>query len=134
MIGTPTFHGTLYLNFFIVIIGYRHYPVGLLYDLYSARRRKKIEDPQLLPWRLTLHLDRTYPTTTSTSTNNNIPAWGSLVLSESAAFQSAYFSLLKQADALGWGGGGCSAKTVMGLGRAQQLDLYEGFRTRTCTY
>ena len=82
----------------------RHYPIGLLFDLYNHKRQ--------LPWHITVHFSR-FPTDKLIRVSS---------LSSMDAPHDYFMSLIKEADFIRNG----SIKKVMGLSKIDQSSLWEG--------
>ncbi|KAI9138807.1 autophagy protein Apg5-domain-containing protein [Paraphysoderma sedebokerense] len=109
-----------------------HYPIGLLYDLFAATSSissspsKSPQSSQFpaagltpavsLPWKLTVHFQ-------------NFPNDKLLKVQNSDTVQDFFMSMLKEADYMRHG----STKTIMGLSKSDQLQLWESFRTHSFT-
>ncbi|KAI5838595.1 autophagy protein Apg5-domain-containing protein [Morchella snyderi] len=92
-----------------------HWPVGLLYDLFTARdpSSRDVEDEEhQLPWTLILHF-RDYP-------HKHL-----MRLDNPAACHDAWMNLVKEADYVRHG----SAKAVMNLTKAESTGLWDSLQS-----
>ncbi|KAJ3402009.1 autophagy protein 5 [Chytridiales sp. JEL 0842] len=96
---------------------YRHYPIGLLYDLLTSSVNT-LSATTKDPWPLTLHLSN-FPTTTLL---RSLPPPGSHP--DSDIGQDFYMSTLKESDFVRHG----SVKRVMGLSKKDQEGLWESLK------
>lgn len=91
-----------------------HLPTGLIYDLLNDL---------VLPWKLEFHISHQEPENTNQSLLN--PTLNYFALLDESSLTSFYFSALKESDHLRSG----SAKNVMNLSRAEQLQLWEALKS-----
>jgi len=112
-----------------------HHPLGLLYDVQTARHGDVAE---LRPWTLVLHFSSlsVYPETIlpfvdpdlamTQSMYGTADAQDGSYLSSTMTLQSAYYSSLKQADCLRFG----TCKRMVNLSKAAQVQLWDALWTR----
>lgn len=97
-----------------------HLPIGLLYDLVSAFKGES--ENCYLPWKLEFHISTTSPPTYTTNLLSQVVNY--TPFPDESQLSSFYFSTLKEADHLRSG----SARNVMNLSRAEQLQLWESVK------
>ena len=98
-----------------------HFPIGLIFDLVTVFNGR--EGSRNLPWKLEFHIS----TTNDISTNYSVftgDVTNYLPFPDESSLSSFYFSNLKEADHLRSG----SARNVMNLTRAEQLQLWDAFK------
>jgi len=86
-----------------------HWPVGVLYDLFTGRDPADAEEEHGLPWNLILHFQ-------------SFPAKHLMHLDTPTACHDAWINCVKEADFVRHG----NAKTVMSLSKAESTKLWEG--------
>lgn len=95
-----------------------HLPIGLIFDLLMNAGSVS------LPWKLEFHISYDSPI----EQNLISPILNYSALPEESALTFFYFSALKESDHLRSG----SAKNVMNLSRAEQLQLWESLKSGEC--
>lgn len=95
-----------------------HLPIGLIFDLLMNSGTVS------LPWKLEFHISYDSPI----EQNVISPVLNYSALPEESTLTSFYFSALKESDHLRSG----SAKNVMNLSRAEQLQLWESLKGGEC--
>lgn len=102
-----------------------HLPIGLLYDLISTFKTQKENCSCFLPWKLEFHISTSSPPISSQDSINLLEQVVNYTpFPDESQLSSFYFSSLKEADHLRSG----SARNVMNLSRAEQLQLWESVK------
>lgn len=104
-----------------------HLPIGLIFDLVAVRNTDN-NTTHSLPWKLEFHISNTKTPADTLNPSPHFPLEHYAPFADESHLSGFYFSALKEADHLRSG----SAKNVMNLSRAEQIQLWESLRGGEC--